>query len=177
MSYFEDPVSKTQHRPFGKGALDRLIKEFGFTNTLSLPMHADVSHAADHGVPFIEKHADSEIGQLFLSFVDNFVHELIKLSQGQLELPKVGFSKDDGVLIQFFDEAEKAINAKELRLACQSALNRDEFTGELITKPPTIPDSIYPLSMNPVGNYSLGINWSDGHSSLYPYEQLSKLAK
>ena len=140
-------------------------------------MHADVSHAADHGVPFIEKHADSEIGQLFLSFVDNVVHELIKLSQGQLELPKVGFSKDDGVLIQFFDEAEKAINAKELRLACQSALNRDEFTGELITKPPTIPDSIYPLSMNPVGNYALGINWSDGHSSLYPYEQLRKLAK
>lgn len=177
MSYFEDSVSKQVFYPFGKGALNRLIKEFGFVNTVSLPLNSDVSVAGDNGVPFIESQDQSKFGDLFLTFVDGFIDELNKLKQGDLDLPKVGFSKDDGVLIHFSGDVEKAINAKELRLSCQSALNRDEFSNKLITKPESIPENIYPLSMNPVGNYALGINWSDGHSSLYPYDQLRKLAK
>ncbi|MAH80959.1 MAG: hypothetical protein CMP39_04705 [Rickettsiales bacterium] len=177
MSHFQDPTTHKKHFPFGKGALNRLVKEFGFANTASLPLHSDVSFAGDNGTPFIEANSHSDIAEIFLTFTDNLIHELIKLSNGQLELPKVGFSKEDGVLIKFNDDVEKAINAKSLRLACQSALNRDEFSNKLITKPDSIPESIYPLSMNPVGNYALGINWSDGHSSLYPYEQLRQLAK
>lgn len=175
MSYFEDPVSKEKHFPFGEGALKKLVSEFGFKTVMSLALNSEVSSSADQGIPFIEGYSDSAMGQQILDFTDQLVHELIKLSQGQLELPKIGFVKGEGVLIQFSGEPEKAINAKQLRLACNSALNRDEFSGELITKPESVSEDIYPLSMNPVGNYALGINWSDGHSSLFPYEQLKQI--
>ena len=76
----------------------------------------------------------------------------------------------DGKPIQF-------VNAKVLRLACNSALNKDEFTGEAKVDADQIPEDIHPLSMNPVGNYAVGINWSDGHASLMPYDLIFSLAK
>ena len=64
-----------------------------------------------------------------------------------------------------------------IRDRCRSALSRDEFTGKPLIKPSDIADDIYPISMNPVGNYALGINWSDGHASLFPYETILSLCK
>ena len=45
----------------------------------------------------------------------------------------------------------------------------------MLIKESDIPDDIYPLSINPVGNYAFGVNWSDGHS-LFPIDQLVDLA-
>ena len=96
------------------------------------------------------------------------------IKHGENQLPQIGYNRKDGVIIEFNGE-EKCFDAKKLRLECRSALTRDEFTNKLLIKAEDIPDDIHPLSMNPVGNYALGINWSDGHSSLYPYEQLRSL--
>ena len=68
MSHFQDPTTHKKHFPFGKGALNRLIKEFGFANTASLPLHSDVSFAGDNGTPFIEANLHSDIAEIFLTF-------------------------------------------------------------------------------------------------------------
>ena len=94
---------------------------------------------------------------------------------GGLNTPEVGYNKNDGILIQIKDEKFK-INPRKLRLECRSALTRDEFTNKMLIKESDIPDDIYPLSINPVGNYAFGVNWSDGHSSLFPIDQLVDLA-
>ncbi|RAP32222.1 hypothetical protein DID76_01050 [Candidatus Marinamargulisbacteria bacterium SCGC AG-414-C22] len=172
MSYFQANEQSEKQYLFGKGALKRLVDEFGFENTLAIPITTAISQAGDTGVPFVESDSESSIKALFSDFAETVVTEVDRLAAGDLSLPKLGFVPKEGIIIQFNDLPELIINPKTLRLACQSALNRDEFSDELLIDPASIPDDIHPLSMNPVGNYALGINWSDGHSSLYPYSQL-----
>ena len=57
-------------------------------------------------------------------------------------------------------------------MACRNATNRNEFTDALLIDPDSVPEDISSLIMNLVENYALGVHWSDGHSSLYPYMQL-----
>ena len=104
-----------------------------------------------------------------LRFAKQLDKDVTMCADNEFQLPQVGFSKQEGILITKNGIDFFGIDAKTLRIACTSALNRDELTGELLINPDDIPDDIYPLSMNPVGNYALGIHWSDGHSSLFPY--------
>ena len=169
MSYFQSSPETKKEYPFGKGALRRLKAEFGFKNTTSLPLNSDISAAGDVGIPLILSEPEHFINKYFLNFAQQSIAEIENLAQ--FELPKVDYDEKQGVIVYFADK-KVVISSKKLRLACQSALTVDEFTGVLKINPDDVSDEIYPLSMNPVGNYALGINWSDGHSSLYPYEQL-----
>ena len=141
-----------------------------------MALDPDVSNAGDNGYPYIKTHPTSYNGQQLSQFIDAVIREVSTIKFGGLKLPQVGFHQQQGIL---FDVADKqyTINPKQLRLECRSALSRDEFTDELLIDPATVPDDIYPLSMNPVGNYALGVNWSDGHASLYPYDQLLDLVQ
>lgn len=53
----------------------------------------------------------------------------------------------------------------------------DEFTGERILDPVTIPPDIAPVELSFTGNYALKIRWSDGHDTgLYTWNLLESLA-
>ncbi len=169
MSYLKH--GDTIHYPFGKGALHRLTHEFGFKHTMALELDERVSVCGDKGRAYVETYPHAPNTQHFHDFAQNLVREISTIKHGDVGLPNVGYDKNKGVIIQFPDK-KTTIAPKTLRLACRSALTRDEFTGEAKITEADISDDIYPMSMNPVGNYALGINWSDGHASLYPYEQL-----
>ena len=173
MSYLM--VNNQKHYPFGSYSLKKLINEFGFKNTVSLELDKNVSAAGDKGVPFVKEFSDSENTSSLNLFAENLIREISTLKHGGLVMPEVGYNKKDGVLIKVKDLTFK-ISPKQLRLECRSALTRDEFTNKMLIKESDIPDTIYPLSINPVGNYAFGINWSDGHSSLFPIDQLVDLA-
>ncbi|RAP31637.1 chromosome partitioning protein [Candidatus Marinamargulisbacteria bacterium SCGC AG-343-D04] len=172
MSYLE--VGKEKTYPFGQGSLKRLINEFGFQNTISLELDSGISECGDKGVPYLETYPKSKNTKKIHEFTQQLVRDISIIKHGENQLPKIGYNQKEGIIIKFPDE-EKCFDPKALRLECRSALTRDEFTNDLLIKPEDISDDIHPLSMNPVGNYALGINWSDGHSSLYPYEQLKTI--
>ncbi|SFI05915.1 DUF971 domain-containing protein [Planctomicrobium piriforme] len=66
---------------------------------------------------------------------------------------------------------------KFLRCACPCAGCINEFTGEQILDPATIPETIHPAAVEFSGNYALKIQWSDGHATgLYSWELLHRLA-
>jgi len=46
----------------------------------------------------------------------------------------------------------------------------EEMTGRQILKPEDVSELVKPVEIAPVGNYAVGIDWSDGHKSLYPYK-------
>ncbi len=174
MSYID--LNKEKHYPFGKFAMNKLVNEFGFKNTLELELNQYVSKAGDEGIPFVKSFPESTNSKQFHVFTENLIRELSQIRLGANKLPQVGFNERDGILLEK-DSQHFAIKAKTLRYECRSALTRDEFTNKIRIKKDEIPEDIHPLSINPVGNYALGINWSDGHSSLFPYDQLFDLAK
>mmetsp|Transcript_21471 Transcript_21471/g.17850 ORF Transcript_21471/g.17850 Transcript_21471/m.17850 type:complete len:109 (-) Transcript_21471:46-372(-) len=66
------------------------------------------------------------------------------------------------------------IPARALRLACRSASMYDEWTGEKLFKDEDIPEDVVATKIAKAGTYALRINWSDGHSSIFPRDALKK---
>lgn len=65
---------------------------------------------------------------------------------------------------------------RELRLECPCAGCVNEFTGEKILDPASVPQDVHPTAVEISGNYALKIVWSDGHyTGLYTWDRLHAL--
>jgi DUF971 family protein len=63
-----------------------------------------------------------------------------------------------------------------LRGECPCASCRNEWTGERLLDPATLPDDLRLEGMETIGNYAVRLGWNDGHSSgLYTWETLRRL--
>jgi DUF971 family protein len=87
--------------------------------------------------------------------------------------------KDAGLLeLEWADGTTSRLPLILLRSRCPCASCVDEFTGERILDPATIPETIVPVKMEFSGNYALKITWSDGHSTgLYTWDLLAEIAR
>ena len=175
MSYMKIEGQEKPIYPFGRGAMFSLQAQYGFENTASLPVLAAVSHAGDQGRPIFFENEDSDFSQEISKLANSVVQEISKLIFKKDPLPHISFDEKEGILIKYHDRDGFSIDAKKLRALCCCAHCKDELTGKQLYNESQTPDDLHPLSMNPVGNYALGINWSDGHSSLYPYKSLENV--
>lgn len=65
-----------------------------------------------------------------------------------------------------------------LRLACRCAQCVDEWSNDALLDPASVPQDVRPLRIEPVGNYGLQFEWSDGHGTgIYTYDTLWALAQ
>jgi ATP-binding protein involved in chromosome partitioning len=79
--------------------------------------------------------------------------------------PEVRFVWDEGV--------EDTWTARELRARCTCAHCVSEATGQRLLDPATIPADIFVKDMHLVGNYGVGILFSDGHGTgIYRFREL-----
>lgn len=87
--------------------------------------------------------------------------------------------KDKGHFEIVWDEQSTAhYPFKFLRCECPCAACVNEFTGERMIDPNTVPEDILPTEVGFSGNYALKIKWSDGHhTGLYSWDYLDRLAK
>ncbi len=60
---------------------------------------------------------------------------------------------------------EDTWTARELRLRCTCAHCISEVTGEKLLDPARVPEDITVSHMALVGNYGLGVHFSDGHTT------------
>ena len=90
------------------------------------------------------------------------------------------------VEIQTVDELELSIEWHDghrslygfpyLRRKCRCAACIDEWTGREKLLPEQVSEAIRSLKMNPVGNYGIRFDWSDGHATgIYAFEYLRSL--
>lgn len=65
---------------------------------------------------------------------------------------------------------------RRLRAECPCASCRNEWTGERIIQPESIPSDLRLEGMEPIGTYAVQPTWSDGHGSgLFTWDLLRQL--
>jgi DUF971 family protein len=80
--------------------------------------------------------------------------------------------------IRWADGRESVYDVRTLRLACGCARCVDEWSGDGLLDPASVPEDVRPLRIEPVGRYAIQIAWSDGHDTgIYPFARLRALAE
>lgn len=90
-------------------------------------------------------------------------------------LTPTGLSQDgpDLLVVAWSDGRCTRHPVRRLRLACRCAQCIDEWSGEALLNPDSVPAGVRPLQIDPVGLYGLQFQWSDGHSTgIYTFETL-----
>ena len=83
-----------------------------------------------------------------------------------------------GLRIAWADGREYLYEAPALRRACPCAQCVNEWTGERMLKPETIPDDLTIRDVEIVGRYALNFKWSDGHETgIYSFRYLRELCE
>jgi len=162
---------------FGQGARERIIQQYGIRNAFEMPIEPELSRSGDGGVPFVLQHPKSDTARLFGELGQAVHREVTALEQGLQLRPRVVFTPGTGIEVALDEQHRGAIHPATLRRRCRCAHCVEEFSGRPILKPEDVPDNVYPVRLQPMGNYAMAIQWSDGHSSsIYPYEMLLELA-
>jgi Mrp family chromosome partitioning ATPase/DUF971 family protein len=178
MSWYECPGCKARHYPFGSGARERLVNQFGIRAAVDLPIRGEISTWSDGGRPVVLAEPDGPAAAAFRDLGASVVREISRLRHGAATPPAVTYEPGRGIVVAPTDGAASVVPPALLRRACACALCVDERTGEKTLDPATVAESIAPTHIEPMGNYAVAIHWSDGHmSSIYPYDTLAALAE
>jgi Mrp family chromosome partitioning ATPase/DUF971 family protein len=166
MAYFECDGCGKRHYLFGSSAA-ALQERFGVETLASFPILGGVSDASSR-----EAGADNPLWE---ALADR-VHRRLGMQKIMGEQKPRVEARDGALYIHWPDQQESVIPNKRLRASCQCALCVNEFTGQPLLNPETIPDDISVEAIQPLGNYAVSITWSDGHSSgIYSWEHLRRL--
>jgi len=88
--------------------------------------------------------------------------EIVGLGQRE-----VRFVWDDGV--------EDVWGTRELRIKCSCAMCQSEATGERILDPASVSEELTVSDMSLMGNYGVGIHFSDGHTTgIFRFRELRR---
>lgn len=83
---------------------------------------------------------------------------------------------DAGLAIGWPDGTRQTASPRDLRLSCRCAACRDEATGKPLLDPAAVPLDVAATRIWSVGNYAIGVEFSDGHNSgIYTFEVLRGL--
>ncbi len=177
MSYFQCPGCATRHHLFGQGAGRAITEQYGIKHFLEMPVDPELSSCGDGGVPYVLMQPKAAATAQFMQLADAVRGEIEHLERGLALRPTISFVPGKGILVKRDETHQGYANAATVRRQCRCATCVEEFTGKPLLNPSDVPDTVYPLRMQPMGNYAVAIQWSDGHaSSIYPYETLLELA-
>ena len=87
----------------------------------------------------------------------------------------VALDRRDGrtLVLRWQDGHDQQIDIRDLRLACRCAACIDEMSGRAVLVPAAVPVNITPTRIWSIGNYAIGVSFSDGHQSgIYTFGHL-----
>ncbi|HYN86862.1 MAG TPA: DUF971 domain-containing protein [Pyrinomonadaceae bacterium] len=85
---------------------------------------------------------------------------------------------DARVRVTWADGRECRYAAAKLRRACPCARCVNEWTGERVLRPESVPDDLTIADVDLVGRYALNFRWSDGHDAgIYSFRLLRELCE
>ena len=176
MSYFICSNCNEKHEIFGSGAMRNLVEQFGFEHTLALPMDPEVGAHCDRGRPIVVEQPDCQVSKGYRELADVVIQEISKILYSDAPKPEVRFETGRGIVYSL-DGEEGELSPADLRRGCRCAACVSEMTGEKVLRDEEVSEDIVPDQISPMGNYAVSISWSDGHSSIYPYEMFKAIEK
>lgn len=88
----------------------------------------------------------------------------------------VSRTPDGQFTLGWSDGSYSLFSARQLRLKCPCAACVDEWTGETLLDPASIPADVRPTTLYTVGRYAIGIGFSDGHrGGIFTFDYFGKL--
>jgi ATP-binding protein involved in chromosome partitioning len=159
MAYFVVPDTGEKHYIFGEQKAGTLSTRFGVKTLAEIPVLKQFSgdmHSYQANA-YIQK------------ATEGLLQAVERVQWEPSDLKDAGF-RDGSVVLVFKDGREMSAKAFDLRANCGCASCVSEATGQRLVDIKKIPQDINPIEILPLGNYAVGISWSDGHSSgIYPY--------
>ena len=77
------------------------------------------------------------------------------------------------ITLKWSDGHETVYRARDLRLACRCAACIEETSGRPLLDPSKVADTVRAKRIELVGQYAIGIEWSDGHTTgIYNFRDL-----
>ena len=204
MSGFCCPNCGTVTDIFRKGGGERLAEALGAPFLGAVPLDAAVVDCGDDGTPLVRASPDSAAAAAYRSIAARLADTAdpgarlpspfvwpweegagvraegaAPHADGRPAQPLALERRDSRTLgILWADGARQDIDVRDLRLGCPCAACVDEMNGRRRLDPATVPLNIEPTRVWAVGNYAIGVAFTDGHSTgIYSFERLRAMAE
>jgi DUF971 family protein len=156
MAFFVCDSCEKKHYVFGD--TQSLEKRFGVKTLVEIPL-----------IP------SQDLKEYMLQCANSLLQVVENQSKTSESIPQISFDAQN-ILLKFQDGRQIVLDHRQVRLACQCAVCVNEMTGKKMLNPAQVKVDIAPKEITPLGNYAIGINWNDGHSSgIFPYTLLEQL--
>lgn len=202
MSGFTCPSCGTVTHIFHQGGGERVAGELGVPFLGRIPLDPSVVDCGDAGQPVVLSAPGSAAAEACRDIARKIAAEAVpsrgiatpfSWTLGQREsLPdpiRPGPDTPPGALcgiqvqpesltLTWGDGRRQTLAARDLRLACGCARCRDEMTGARLLLPESVPLDIRLTRVHSVGNYALGLAFSDGHDTgIHTFASLREMSE
>ncbi len=199
MSGFTCPSCGTVTHIFHQGGGQAIAQELGVAFLGKVPLDPNVVDCGDDGRPLVRAAPDSPAAAAYRGIAAALTQTArgsggiatpfswtladgkgkpapAKADNGAPDVLVALDYDEGGLTIEWGDGAEKCLSPRDLRLACSCAKCRDEMTSAPLLDPETVPLGIGLTRVWSVGNYALGLAFTDGHSTgIYTFKALREM--
>ncbi|SDY91475.1 P-loop NTPase [Citreimonas salinaria] len=199
MSGFTCPSCGEVSHIFHQGGGAAIATELGVPFLGKVPLDPAIVDSGDEGIPLIVGHPDSAAAQAYCRIAAALAGGPAETGGVALPfdwtvatgigkpapVPATGGAQDipcamdidaAGLEILWVDGESRIIPARDLRIACPCAACRDEVTGARLLDPEMVSLAVAPTRIWSVGNYAIGMAFSDGHASgIYTFKTLRQM--
>jgi len=197
MSGFTCPSCGTVSHIFHQGGGEAIAQELGVAFLGKVPLDPTVVDCGDTGLPLVKAAPDSPAAGAFRQIATALVGAGAtargiaipfnwEVAEGTGKPASASASSDGpaevltaldhdaiGLNLRWADSHQQHLAPRDLRIACRCAQCRNEVTGAQMLDPASVPRDIRLTRIWSVGNYALGLAFSDGHDTgIYTFKSL-----
>ena len=200
MSGFTCPSCGTVTHIFHQGGGEAIAKDLGVAFLGKVPLDPAVVDCGDDGTPLVKAAPDSPAAAAYRRIAETLSTEgdiaagiatpfdwTVDTGEGK---PENAPATQDGaadrllsldhdgaaLILGWADGQSSRLAPRDLRIDCPCAKCRDEVSGKRLLDPGSVPLDIRLTRIWSVGNYALGMAFSDGHDTgIYTFKTLRKM--
>ena len=206
MSGFTCPHCGKSTDVFSRGGGEQLSRDVGVPYLGAIPLDPDVVAGGDSGRPIVIDKPDSDAAKVYAGIAMQLADRLHgtratvlkpfrwtwdtnegappwmdgSASPSGARTTPIGFRRLDArtLSVLWADGRCDDFDVRDLRLACHCALCVQEMSGRKLLDPRRVGLDVSPNVITSIGNYAIGVDWSDGHSSgIYAFDYLRTLGE